>query len=503
MRLSNSARFLLRVVRLKRRQVCAAAVAAVLPGLFPGVFLSGCTSANRKAQGIVTTDAWANLPEILAKIKPPIFPKRVFPLVDFGLALPNTTDMQNAMPEQLPNILPALRAAIAACHTAGGGRVEVPAGRWFVAGPIHLQSRVELHLSASAHLIFSGDAEHYLPAVRTRWEGVECFSYSPMVYAAQCQDVAITGTGTLDGQGAKHWLPWRALQKPDQNRLRQMGMDGAPIVERQFGTGSFIRPHFVQFYQCQNVLVENITLRDSPFWVLHPVYCENVTVRGIQVISHHVNSDGVDPDSSRYVLIENCRFEVGDDGVAIKAGRDQDGWRVGKPSQFIVVRNCEYIGDTGGGVAIGSEMSGGVSDVYIEGFKMTKANHALYFKSNLDRGGQIERIYIRDIEVGETDSLLIFTNSYHGYRGGNAPTRFQDIELSNIRCGNANVGISIEGNASAPIQKIHLRNIRIDQAATTFAALHARNLSFENVLINAIAIESIEQAVLPVALRKF
>jgi polygalacturonase len=486
-------------MRLNRRQLLVTAGAAVLPS----AFLTGCGSTYAdKIQRAEASDAWLKLPEIIAQIKPPVFAKRIFPLRDFGLAA-NLSESPDSTPEQLPDILPALRAAIAACHAAGGGRVEVPSGRWFVAGPIHLQSRVDLHLSAGAHLIFSGNAEHYLPAVRTRWEGVECFSYSPMVYAAQCQDVAITGTGTLDGQGAKNWLPWRALQKPDQNRMRQMGKDGVAMLKRQFGAGTFIRPHFVQFYQCQNVLVENITLRDSPFWVMHPVYCENVTVRGIQVVSHHVNSDGVDPDSSRYVLIENCRFEVGDDGVAIKAGRDQDGWRVGRPSQFIVVRNCQYIGDTGGGVAIGSEMSGGVSDVYIEGFSIPEANHALYFKSNLDRGGQIERIYIRDIEVGKTDSLLIFTNSYHGYRGGNAPTRFQYIALSNIRCGKANVGISIEGNASAPIQNIRLCDIRIDQATTAFAAQHARNLSFENVLVNNIAIEDIGQAVLPVALRKF
>jgi polygalacturonase len=480
----------------RRKFLQTATLLAISPAL-----LVGCSSKAARGTS-APTDPWAQLPEILSKIIPPKFPTRKFPLSEYALPAPASAGDHSAA-EKLPDALPALRQAIAACAAAGGGRVVVPAGRWFVGGPIHLQSNVELHLSADAHLIFSGQAEHYLPAVRTRWEGVECFSYSPMVYAANCKNVAITGSGTLDGQGAKHWLPWRALQKPDQNRMRQMGKDGAPLADRQFGAGSYIRPHFVQFYQCQNVLVEGITLRDSPFWVLHPVFCDNVTVRDINVISKHINSDGVDPDSSRYVLIENCRFEVGDDGVAIKSGRDQDGWRVGRQSQYIVVRNCEYVGDTGGGVAIGSEMSGGVSDVFVDGYTIPKANHALYFKSNLDRGGRIQSVHIRNIDAGEVDSLLIFTNSYHGYRGGNAATRFENISVAQVRCRKANVGISIAGNAQAPIRDVRLRDIQIMQAHTAFAAQNTERLAFDQVTIQGQTITSIAQAVPPVASNKF
>ncbi len=263
-----------------------------------------------------------------------------------------------------------------------------------------------------------------------------------------------------------------------------MGRDGYPVDKRIFIGDRRLRPHFVQFRKCSRVLVDGPTFIDSPFWMIHPLYSTDVIVRNSTFISTHINSDGVDPDSSQRVLIENCDFNVGDDGVAIKAGRDQDAWRVGIPSKDIVIRNCVYSGDTGGGVAIGSEMSGGVSNVYVENFRLPDANHTLYFKSNLDRGGVIEDIYIRNIRGGNVKSVLVFSNAYHSYRGGNYPTTFRNVLVEDVKVDNAEIGISIQGNAEAPVEYVTIRNFEVGEAEHPLKMTDAENIVLEGVKIN-------------------
>ncbi|HKJ89631.1 MAG TPA: glycosyl hydrolase family 28 protein, partial [Oceanipulchritudo sp.] len=188
--------------------------------------------------------------------------------------------------------------------------------------------------------------------------------------------------------------------------------------------------------------------------------------------------------SSQRVLIENCDFDVGDDGVAIKAGRDQDAWRVGIPSKDIVIRNCVYSGDTGGGVAIGSEMSGGVSNVYVENFRLPVANHTLYFKSNLDRGGVIEDIYIRNIRGGDVKSVLVFSNAYHSYRGGDYPTTFRNVLVEDVKVENAEIGISIQGNAEAPVEYVTIRDFEVGKAEHPLKMNDAEHILLDRVRIN-------------------
>lgn len=401
------------------------------------------------------------------------------------IALPSIPNSDFVVPGG-PDARAAIQDTIDRASDAGGGRVIVPRGLWRSDGPLRLRSRVEMHLGEGAHLRFSGNAASYLPVVLTRWEGTEVWTYSPMVFADGLEDVAITGPGTIDGQGEQNFLPWRARQKPDQAALRQMGNDGVPVDQRIFGDGHWLRPHFVQFRNCRRVLIDGPRFVDSPFWVNHLLYCSDATVRNIEVVSRHINSDGVDVDSSTRVLIENCRFDVGDDGVAIKSGRDQDGWRVDRPSTNVIIRNCEYLGNTGGAMAIGSEMSGGVSDVFVENYRMNKARHALYFKANLDRGGKIDRVFIRDIDVAEADSLLIFTNDYHSYRGGDFPARFENVSVEDVRCGHARVGLSIIGHERAPVRNVTLRNVAVATAEVPLQVRHVDNLQFENVTINGV-----------------
>lgn len=389
------------------------------------------------------------------------------------------------------DVRPALLAAIRTVHAGGGGRVVLAPGHSLSRGPIHLLSRVELHLAAGARLQFAPDPLLYLPAVFTRWEGVEAYSYSPFVYALEQKDIALTGSGVLDGQGERFWLPWRAKQGPDQTRLRDMGRDGAPLAARRFEAGAWLRPPLVQFVSCKRVLVENIRLEDSPFWCLHPVYCEDVTVRGVTVVSRHVNSDGVDPDSCSRVLIERCTFDVGDDGVALKSGRDQDGWRVGRPCQDIVVRDCRYTGAAGGGFAIGSEMSGGVRRVLVDGFTMPKASHAVYLKANLDRGGSIEDVRVRNIRAGELQAFIIFTNEYHSYRGGNFPPAFRRIGIERARCERAEIGLHITGHPRAPVQQVRLRDVAVAHATRPAQVADVEDLELMRVRMNGAPLRAV------------
>lgn len=380
--------------------------------------------------------------------------------------------------------LPAVQTAIDEVSASGGGTVILGAGRWLADGPLRLKSNVRLHLEEGAHLQFLPNPESYLPPVLTRWEGTEVYTYSPFIFADGETNIAITGKGVIDGQGKEYWLPWRKTQKPIKKVLRDMGRDGVPVEERVFIGDRRLRPYFVQFRKCSRVLVDGPTFIDSPFWMIHPLYSTDVIIRNSKFISTHINSDGVDPDSSQRVLIENCDFEVGDDGVSIKAGRDQDAWRVGIPSEDIVIRNCIYSGDTGGGVAIGSEMSGGVRNVYVENFSLPRASHTLFFKANLDRGGLIENIFIRNICGGEVKSVLVFSNAYHSYRGGNYPPKFRDVVIENVSVEKATIGISIQGHPEAPVERVTIRNFEVGMAEYPLKMEETKDIHLDQVRIN-------------------
>ncbi len=274
---------------------------------------------------------WDRAAAILRRIVPPRFPSRHFEITRFGAVGDGRADCTSA-----------IRRAIAACRAAGGGRVVVPPGR-FVTGAIKLASGTELHLTPKATLAFSRDAKHYLPVVLTRWEGTELMNYSPFIYAFEAENIAITGTGTLDGQAdANNWWNWRGeggkKQAAARDRLMDLGARGVPVRERVFGEGHWLRPNFIQPYRCRNVLIEGVTIVNSPMWEIHPVLCQNVTVRNVTIRSHGPNNDGCDPESCRDVLIEGCTFDTGDDCIALKSGRNDDGRRVNVPIENVIVR---------------------------------------------------------------------------------------------------------------------------------------------------------------------
>jgi polygalacturonase len=391
----------------------------------------------------------------------------------------------------------AIAAAVAACAAAGGGRVVVPAGR-FLTGPIHLRGRVNLHVESGATLAFSNDPNAYLPPVLTRWEGVELMGYSPLIYAYGQQDVAITGEGTLDGQADNtHWWPWNgrpqygwAEGQPNQRaaraRLFEMAERGAPVAERVFAADSYLRPQFVQPYRCRNVLVEGVTIVNSPMWEIHPVLCENVTVRGVKIATHGPNNDGCDPESCRDVLIEDCTFDTGDDCIAIKSGRNADGRRIAMPTENVIVRGCR-MKDGHGGVTIGSEISGGVRNVFIEKCEMDspELERALRFKNNAMRGGVLEHVYMRDVRVGQvSDAVLSVDLYYEEGRSGPFTPVVRDVEMRSVTSRRSEYGLYMRAYPGSEISGIRIVDCRFDGVAKGNVTEGVRELRLERVSVN-------------------
>jgi hypothetical protein len=377
-----------------------------------------------------------------------------------------------------------IQEAIDSLNSRGGGRVSLAPGEWRVNGPIRYRSGIDLHLEAGARLIFSARRADYLPLVRTRWEGTDLFGYSPLLYAYQVRDVALSGAGSIEMEEGGDVADWRFEQTEAQRRLRAMGASGAPLEGRIFGAGLFLRPSCVQFFECERVLVDGVRLGAIPFWGVHCVYSEHVVVRGVVVDSLRVNNDGVDIDSSRHVLVERCVFNTGDDCIAIKAGRDLDGRMVGRPSENIVIRECKMLRGKSAGIAIGSEMSGGVRRVYIYRCEMGDVETVFNVKSNLDRGGFVEHLRVWNVSARQAARVVQITTSYHGYIGGNFPPRIEDIEIDDLRCQRAREGIAIKGVPASPVKRIKFKGVSIDSVAKPLVATNASQVEFERVLVN-------------------
>ncbi|GAB3657927.1 exopolygalacturonase PelB [Echinicola sediminis] len=441
-------------------------------------------------------DPWDQVPSILENIKAPEFSDRTFSIIDYG-AVSGAEEDASA----------AIKAAIAACSESGGGKVLVPAGDFYT-GPIYLESNVNLHLAKGARLLFSTNPEDYLPLVFTRWEGVELMNYSPLIYAFEEENIAVTGEGILDGQAnATNWWPWKGKkeygyeegkpQQEDQDKrqaLFQMAEDNVPVEERKFGEGYYLRPQFVQPYACKNVLIQGVKIVNSPMWILNPVLCENVTIEGVTVESKGPNSDGCDPESCKNVLIKDCFFNTGDDCIAIKSGRNADGRRINVPSENIIIQNCK-MADGHGGVVIGSEISGGVKNVFAENCEMNSPHldRALRIKTSSMRGGVIENIYLRNIQVGQIAQQVIRVNMFYEDSGAYVPT-VRNIKVENMTVDNGGkVGVLLEGYASSPVENIELKNVSINTVEKEFQFSNVKDVVFENVTINGVKVSLDEE----------
>lgn len=479
-------------------------ISAGAAGMLGTPALAAAMEAGRErefiaARGASGAEGWDRVPEILNRIKVPVFANRTFNVTRYGARGDGQTDCTTAF-----------RTAIGACNAAGGGIVVVPPGR-FATGPIHLRSNVNLRVESGATILFSTDPRAYLPAVFTRFEGMELMGYSPLIYAFDQENVAITGGGTVDGQASDaNWWAWkgnRALgwkpgdprQDGARNKLMELVEANVPVAERVLADGSYLRPMFIQPYRCRNVLIEGIRIVNSPMWEIHPCLSTNVTVRNVKISSHGPNNDGCDPESCRDVLIEGCEFDTGDDCIAIKSGRNADGRRLRTPTENVIVRNC-VMKDGHGGVTIGSEISGDVRWVFAERCTMDSPSleRALRLKNNASRGGVLEHIYMRDVTVGQVaDAIVSIDFTYEeGAKGAFTPVA-RDINVERVSSRRSKYALYLRGFPNAPITDVHLTDCQFNTVAQPSVTQNVRGLTLDRVTVNGKPVDAIPIATTP------
>lgn len=371
----------------------------------------------------------------------------------------------------------AIAHAVTAAHDAGGGVVVVPPGTW-PTGAIHLRSNVALHVEEGATLLFSPRPQDYLPAVPTSWEGIECMNYSPLVYAYDCENVAITGRGLLRAQ-LDVWRTWFDRPKAHMDALvalYKMAQRDVPLAERRMADGvAHLRPQFIHFNRCRHVLVEDIHIVDSPFWTVHPFLCRDVVIRRVDLRAHGRNNDGIDPEMSQNVLIEGCTFDQGDDAVSVKSGRERDAWRLATPARNIVMRNCR-MKNGHQLMAIGSELSGGVENVFVDDCHVDPAassvpsmvNNLLYVKTNERRGGFVRNIHMTNVSATriaggvlsvETDVLYQWKTLVPTER--RVLTPIEGLYVDHVRVDDAKFVCMIKAEAELPVRDVSLRDVAV------------------------------------------
>ena len=438
--------------------------------------------------------------QIEQSIRVPQFADKAYVITKYGAKATNTA-AQNQK---------AIQKTIDLCSKKGGGRVVIPAGQTFITGAITLKDGVNLHVEEGAVLEFAFEPELY-PIVETSWEGLECFNLSPCVYAFKAKDIAITGKGTIDGGGSNDtWWPWNGNPRfgwkegmisqriESRPRLLKNGEDGIPMYnekgerspERVFGPKDGLRPQLVSFNKCEGILLEDITLLRSPFWVIHPLHSTDITVRRVKMINDGPNGDGCDPECCDRVLIEDCFFNTGDDCIAIKSGRNRDGRERNMPSKNIIIRRCE-MKNGHGGVVVGSEISGGCQNVFAHDCVMDspELERVLRIKTNSCRGGIIENINMRNIKVGVCkESVLKINLDYEPKEvccRGNFPT-VRNIYMENVTSEQSKYGVQIIGLEEdtyvydVTVKDCHFNGVKDGN----FQSGKTRNITFDNLFVN-------------------
>lgn len=438
--------------------------------------------------------AWNNLyPFIEKQITEPVFNSRKLIITQFGAKKDNKKFLNTK----------AINKAIAKCSAMGGGTVIVPSGTWFT-GPITIKSNVNLFLSEGSKLLFTDDRKQY-PIVLTRWEGIDCYNYQPMIYAYGETNIAITGTGTIDGGATKEnwwamcgatqfgWKEGIISQRIGRPLLSKYNEENVPIENRKMGDGFGLRPQLVNFYKCNNVMMNGVTLLRSPFWVIHPLLCENVIMRNLHIQNDGPNGDGCDPESSKNVLIEGCYFDTGDDCIAIKSGRNGDGRRSGIPSENIIVRNCE-MKNGHGGVVVGSEISGGYKNLFVENCKMDspELERVIRIKTNTCRGGIIENIYVRNVNVGVCNECVLRVDMVYEAKENcdrSFPPIVRNVYLDNVTSGKSKYGVfvsaldDIDNVYNINVSNSHFNGVEKGNLVTgNTSDIHYSNLYINNKL---------------------
>lgn len=427
-------------------------------------------------------------------IQLPKIAERQFLITSFG-AKTTATAAQNQK---------AINKVISLVSKKGGGKVIIPKGTWNT-GAIELKSQVNLVLEEGATLHFAFEPKLY-PLVRTSWEGLACWNYSPCIYAYKATDIAITGKGTIDGGGNndtfwqwngsprfgyKEGVTKESQKLGSRSKLLKMAEDGVPFDERKFGMGYGLRPQLVNMVHCERILIKDVKMINSPFWVIHPLLSKNITVDGVYVWNEGPNGDGCDPEACENVLIQNCVFHTGDDCIAIKSGRNNDGRLWNQPSKNIIIRNCK-MEDGHGGVVIGSEISGGCENVYAENCVMDSPHleRILRIKTNNCRGGQVQNINMRNVVVGQCKEAVVKINLDYErkeicYRGFEPIVN--NVNVENVTCQKSDYGVLIIGRDSLEnVYDINIKNCKFDGVVKEPVKItgKTRNVKFDNLVIN-------------------
>ena len=364
----------------------------------------------------------------------------------------------------------AFAQAIEKCAEAGGGRVAVPPGTWFT-GAIHLRSNVELHLEEGAEVLFSDDRGDYLPPVASSWEGLECLNLSPLLYAHCCTNVAVTGSGTIRAK-MDFWYEQMKEGKTGIQAARAIlykwGSEDYPVEKRDIVAAhpAVLRPQLIQFNRCRDVRIEGVRIRESPFWTIHLFMCDGVVIRGIDVYAHGFNNDGVDVEMTRNVLIEDSTFDQGDDGFVFKAGRNRDAWRTATPTEKVEVRNCR-VKQASSLVGVGSELSGGIRDIYVHDCIVDNASRLFFVKTNHRRGGFVKNVRLENVHTKLVLQVASLSTStlYQWAEFPDYETRITEIDglyLKNISCDAcAECAIKLRGDKRLPAKNVRIADVRV------------------------------------------
>ncbi|MCT2533760.1 glycosyl hydrolase family 28 protein [SAR92 clade bacterium H231] len=476
------------------------------------VMVAGCadpsTEVKKKTVGDSDSNyrgSWAQVPVILSRIKAPSFPNRTLIITDAPY---------NAIADGSTDARQAIQNAIIDVSRFGGGTVSIPRGEYYVDGPLNLENNVNLHLQEGSELLFSSNYESYLPQVLSRYEGTDVYNFSPLIYAYQKKNIAITGKGTLNGQAENSWSTW--VDKASQEDLkrvpgsvkgewekvvRDMNNDNVPLFKRRFDRAGNLRTAFILFYDSENILLEGVNIIDSPFWVNHFYMSKNITVRNMTMNSLNKNNDGIDIESSQDVYIHNVDFATGDDCISIKSGRDLEGLQKMIPSKNIVVQNVRFLADDT--IALGSEASGGVRNIFIENSEGTGLRKGFYFKANKNRGSHFEHIRMRNLTYGDLAdvpenrrklSMIEVTTNYDstGVKYNRDP-EFKDIRLENFIGGTSINPMILQGTDKIPLKDFVFDNVHLSAGENPnafnfvdFDTMYFRNVTVDNSPLEAL-----------------
>lgn len=405
---------------------------------------------------------------ILARITGADMPQATLNIMDFGAIADGASDCK-----------PAFDRAIAKAKEMGGARLVVPAGIYHLCGPLHLPSQFCLDLQEGSVLRFDSDPKHYLPIVKTSWEGTFVNNYSPFIYAYGQHDISIIGKGCIDGNATNSFAEWRKWQKKGKDLSRQYNHESTPVEERNFGEGYYLRPQLIQFFNCERITLKEVFITQSPFWCVHLLQSKNIICDGLRYDAKLANNDGIDPEYSQDVLIQNIIFNNGDDNVAIKSGRDHDGRAKACPSANIIIRNCQFKGLHA--VVLGSEMSSGIENVFVE--NCTYAGYCkrgIYFKTNPDRGGFIRNVFVNNCQFGQVEDLFFFTSKYAGEGMDNHYfSQVYNVFIEDVSCQEATAAaIVLQGTQKEPLHDIYFTRVNVDKAKIGLSMEDTRDISF-------------------------